>query len=77
MAAPDFFCPSPAVNAAGKSDGSPVAGPGTGASNPHLSRVVEAHQAFCEYVQAGMWSSADRQRARAMRALWAYLESLP
>lgn len=77
MGAPDFFCPPPAKNAAGDLDGSSVAGPAVGAPNPHLRRAFEAHQAFRDYVQAGMRASADRQRARAMKALWAYLESLP
>lgn len=67
----------PAENAAALSDGSAKAGPGACTQNPHLTRAVEAHQAFRDYLQSGMRSSADRQRARAMRAMWDYLESLP
>ena len=71
-----LVCPPPAANAAGDLDGSPKAGQGAGARH-HLERAVQAHEAFREYVQAGMRASADKQRARAMRAMWDYLESLP
>lgn len=71
------ICIPPAENGPGQRDGSPEPGPGVCAQRQHLTRAVEAHQAFREYVQAGMRASADRQRARAMRAMWDYLESFP
>ena len=66
-----------AENADPSFDGSRRAGPGACTQNPHLARAVSAHQAFRDYVACGMRSSADRQRALAMRAMWDYLESLP
>lgn len=73
---PPSLCTPPAKNALADLDGSAGAGPGA-CANPHLLRAVEAHTAYREYVGAGMHASADRQRARAVKALWSYLESLP